>query len=753
MQFRRTIVALAVAAATLSGTPLSSSVPIASATTDGWTTPTPPRRCTTAEADAGTVAGCVLMATGLPESRGWPTAPFPTPGGEQVIPWVDLTLGSSGPVVGRVQDALNAAGANLDADGSFGQLTFAAVKTYQTGQGLPSTGVVDAATATALGVQNTTGGSFPPAGWVWLGWGYNLSPALREWETRFVANTRQIGSMRPGQLRTLPDALPLFEGFYAEIQAKGYVIRNGGMYVFRCTASSGRKDCLGMTRGNLSNHSWGLASDINTVENPMRTYFMQNGRTACSTPMLTDMPRWVVQTAEKWGLYWGGYGWSSGCWSPTQAKSSVTRDPMHFEFNGTPAQARAIAERNLGASTTCSTVIDASGNEALQCLARGQVSPAGTRTIVTTGAPAGATAALVNITTTGATAKGFFTAESCGPVTGERTSTGNVRPGRAVGASAVVTLDAKGRFCLYQSGAFQTIVDVQGWFAPSASAPNGALLRLSTPVRALDTRAGVVCSPESECYERTTLPGGIEAAAYGPSPTAAVASVANITVAVPTANGSLTADSCDAITPGRQTSSNVNFISGDVAVSNLAVVRSRSTEEGEQFCTYSAAGLHETVDVHGWFVPAAAGGLAYQPSTPSRIVDTRQCRTDPLNAASACAVPLTATGVLRMRAPTGASAVLVNMTTVGGGANGGVAAGTCAALAAGGRTRLDVPVVPGAAVANMAIVPVAPDGTFCVMASTATHVIVDMTGTFVAGAGLRFTPAAPTRVHDSRPPV
>ncbi len=32
--------------------------------------------------------------------------------------------------------------------------------------------------------------------------------------------------------------------------------------------------------------------------------------------MTTDIPRWVVQTAEKWGLYWGGYGWNSGCMSP-----------------------------------------------------------------------------------------------------------------------------------------------------------------------------------------------------------------------------------------------------------------------------------------------------------------------------------------------------------------------------------------------------------------------------------------------------
>ena len=290
--------------------PLTVGSTTAAVATDAWSVPTPPRRCTVSEANAGDVAGCVLMSDGLPEASGWPVAPFPSPGAPQVAPWVDLGVGSTGPVVGRVQTALNANGATLTADGTFGQLTLAAVKAFQTAKGLPATGTVDAATATALGVQNTTGGVFPPSGWVWLGWGYNLSPALRQWESQFVANTRQIGSMRPGQLRTLPDALPLFEGFYAEIQAKGYVIRNGGMYVFRCTASSGRKDCLGKSRANLSNHSWGLATDINTTENPMRYYYAEGGRSACSTPMQTDIPRWVVQTAEKWGLYWGGYGWT-----------------------------------------------------------------------------------------------------------------------------------------------------------------------------------------------------------------------------------------------------------------------------------------------------------------------------------------------------------------------------------------------------------------------------------------------------------
>ena len=178
--------------------------------------------------------------------------------------------------------------------------------------------------------------SFPPPGWSWLGWGYNGSSALAGWEKALVSNTSAFGAVRAGSLRTPPEALPLYEGFLKEIQSKGYVINGGtGTYVFRCTATT-RKDCAGLARASLSNHAYGLATDFNTLANPLKTYYSVNGVTACQTPMETDIPQWVVQVAEKWGLYWGGYGWSSGCQTTTQWRSSVSRDPMHFEFNGTP---------------------------------------------------------------------------------------------------------------------------------------------------------------------------------------------------------------------------------------------------------------------------------------------------------------------------------------------------------------------------------------------------------------------------------
>ena len=130
----------------------------------GWAAPSMPVACTPEQAAAGDVASCLLTGTGLPETRGWPTPPFPTPVGATPAPWVDLKIGSAGPTVTAVQQALTAAGFAVDADGLFGALTGVAVTSFQTANILPATGVVDSATADALGVSNTVS-IFPPPGW------------------------------------------------------------------------------------------------------------------------------------------------------------------------------------------------------------------------------------------------------------------------------------------------------------------------------------------------------------------------------------------------------------------------------------------------------------------------------------------------------------------------------------------------------------------------------------------------------------
>lgn len=182
--------------------------------------------------------------------------------------------------------------------------------------------------------------------WKWLGWSYNGSPALKEWEAALAANATGIGRVAAKQIKAPKPMLVLLEGFLREVQDGGYRINDAIAYNFRCTSNT-RKDCQGLSSASLSYHSWGLAIDINVSANPELTYVPGNGqRTACEVAMKTNIPQWVVQTAEKWGLLWGGYGWSGGCASPSAAKNSILRDPMHFEFRGSVDNAVAIAAFN-----------------------------------------------------------------------------------------------------------------------------------------------------------------------------------------------------------------------------------------------------------------------------------------------------------------------------------------------------------------------------------------------------------------------
>jgi putative cell wall-binding protein len=193
----------------------------------------------------------------------------------------------------------------------------------------------------------TVGGELS-AGWKWLGWSYNGSPALAEWEANMAANPEKVGRLNAKQIKAPYAAHVLFMGFLTEIQDAGYRIGDAMAYNFRCTSNS-RKDCSNLDSRSLSYHSYGLAVDINVVSNPEIRYYPDSTQgilTACAMPMKTNIPQWVVQTAQKWGLLWGGYGWSGGCASPMASKSSVIRDPMHFEFRGSVDNALAIARFN-----------------------------------------------------------------------------------------------------------------------------------------------------------------------------------------------------------------------------------------------------------------------------------------------------------------------------------------------------------------------------------------------------------------------
>lgn len=140
--------------------------------------------------------------------------------------------------------------------------------------------------------------------------------------------------------------------------------------------------------------------------------------------------------------------------------------------------------------------------------------------------------------------------------------------------------------------------------------------------------------------------------------------------------------------------------------------------------------------------PAAAAAARYTPMDPLRLIDTRYgTGTTVLPLAAGCTL------VVDPGVSSAVTAVAVNLTTVRTAANGFVTAYPC------GVTRPTVSAVQplsGRAVAGMAIVPLAADGTLCIYSSVTTDLVVDLFGTYAPGVGDRFEPVSPVRLKDSR---
>lgn len=212
----------------------------------------------------------------------------------------------------------------------------------------------------------------------------------------------------------------------------------------------------------------------------------------------------------------------------------------------------------------------------------------------------------------------------------------------------------------------------------------------------------------------------IDLSSYVPIGTTAVA--VNLTSVDPTTDGFLTGYACDGQRP-EVSSANYTAHTNRGALAVLPVTAARA------LCVFTSASADLIVDIQGAFVADAS---RFTPVTPARLLDTRN------------------TGraqVLTIAAPSGAAAVALNLTVTDAGAPGFLTAYPCGAT---------VPVVSnvnfgvGEIVAGAAYVPVGADGNVCLFTNTSVDEIVDLTGTFSPTGGLAFTPAAPTRVYDTR---
>jgi hypothetical protein len=113
----------------------------------------------------------------------------------------------------------------------------------------------------------------------------------------------------PAGLRV--EIIDLVVDLLTETEEKGYLMVPGWCWGFGCRA----------IRGSYipSNHSWGLALDINAPVNPL-------GATHW------EIPNWVGALWNQYGFRWGG-------------DYSGRKDAMHFEFMGTPKDAQEMTAK------------------------------------------------------------------------------------------------------------------------------------------------------------------------------------------------------------------------------------------------------------------------------------------------------------------------------------------------------------------------------------------------------------------------
>lgn len=130
------------------------------------------------------------------------------------------------------------------------------------------------------------------------------------------------------KLNVRREVAPLFKGFCDELVASGYPLT-----AIADDWGYNNRDIRGRP-GVKSNHSWGLAIDINSTTNPMT----EDGRSH------TDMPiERTRKLAARWGLSWGA------------DYSGSRRDPMHFEFLGKPADVTRFPIGAPASTTTSNT--------------------------------------------------------------------------------------------------------------------------------------------------------------------------------------------------------------------------------------------------------------------------------------------------------------------------------------------------------------------------------------------------------------
>ena len=274
---------------------------------------------------------------------------------------------------------------------------------------------------------------------------------------------------------------------------------------------------------------------------------------------------------------------------------------------------------------------------------------------------------------------------------------------------------------------------------PAAPTPTGSRFVPLPPVRAIDTRTGNGGrqGPLTAGEEHDLVLAGARGV-----PADATAVALNLTGTDATAATHLTVWPSGGVRPD---TSVLNLVPGATAAS-LVVAGLGSS--GATTVRNLAGNVHLVADVVGYW-KRETGGL-YHPVGPARLLDSRTAGGGARRLTDAEVRTVAVAG--RSGVPATATAVILNVTAVGP-----ARAGYLTVTPSGARSGTSsVNFATGQTVPNRVVTGLSPDGRIDVLASRATHVLVDVVGWFgpsgaAAGSGGSvFHAVAPTRLVDSR---
>jgi photosystem II stability/assembly factor-like uncharacterized protein len=335
------------------------------------------------------------------------------------------------------------------------------------------------------------------------------------------------------------------------------------------------------------------------------------------------------------------------------------------------------------------------------------------------GVAADAASAVVTVTATQPVGSGFVTVFPCDQPM-PLASNLNFTPDQTVADTAIAPIASDGTICLFASATTHLIVDVNGYVTAGT---NG--LVAVTPARLLESRSGpglgtvdghdqgVGAMGSGRVYPLLVRSRG------GVAANAASAAV-TVTVTEPELPGFVTVFPCDQPMP---LASNLNYVAGQT-VADLAI--SPIAADGT-ICLYASSPTQLIVDVNGYVPPAVAGlnGVA-----PARLLESRSGpglgtidgRDQGIGVRPRGSVyPL----VVRGRAGVGgdAASVVVTVTVTQPLAAGFITVFPCDQAM---PLASNLNYVAGQTVADVAISPIADNGTICLFTSSTTHLIVDV---------------------------